>query len=133
MESTKRGKREEIQNIIVDISDGQVPCKGIVLNVSLKGLAITDIPSKFIEKACAKNVKRFTAIVSSDTDTIRITLIPRWANKKEKNSVYANAGFEIANELSKWQHFVMHRTSIVLESNEDDCVWGKNNTKYLRV
>jgi hypothetical protein len=128
----KRGNREEVQGIVIDISDGTFNCSGNVSNVSIKGLAMSDVPAKFIEKACSNNVKRFTAIVTSDDNRVRIVLIPRWATKKDKHSLYADAGFEIATDVTGWQSFVMESTSLIKENDIDSCVWGKD-LKYLRL
>ena len=133
MELKKRGKREEVQNITIDISDGNSVCNGTVINVSIKGLGISDISSKFIEKASAKGIKRFTAVITNKNETIKINIVSRWAKKKGKNGIYANVGFEVAKNITDWSHFVMTKTSLVDEKDQDNCVWGGSDLKYMRV
>jgi hypothetical protein len=128
MIENRKSPRYPVKRITADITDSiRVFSYCNVINVSRKGLLISDIPNRILKyKLLKSNI--FNTIINYDNVNIRLILSPRWSMPISNNN-YVHIGFEIINELSQWNSFIMDKLKI---ANYYGDVWGKQGLKYLR-
>ncbi len=88
-----------VNNLYVDISDGQGFFSGTVEDLSLYGLKLDDVPKKLDEKA-----SNLALIVSGEGKHFKMRARSRWADRKTFSK---KVGLEIVNASSGWAEFVM--------------------------
>ena len=92
-----RELRTEI-TIFADISDGKHTFKGIVVNVSRKGLKMVEIPQKFDFYS-----EKYTAVIFEKGNHFKFHLKPRWSKIDPQ---YKEIGFQIISPPLEWIKFV---------------------------
>lgn len=123
----RRNPREKVTGFSVDVTDGtRIFSDCVVTNVSLGGLAIDNLPSNAIKKACSSSstVKKFTAIITRGGTRIKLDITPRWF--KNTLNPYTTAGFATVSPKSSWVDFVTANTSLSVPAREklDDDAWA---------
>ena len=103
-----RELRTEI-TIFADISDGKHTFKGIVVNVSRKGLKMVEIPQKFDFYS-----EKYTAVISDKGKNFRFHLKPRWS---KVDPPYKKIGFQIISPPLDWVKFIngLERAELTME------------------
>ena len=94
-----------------DISDGKHTFKGIVVNVSRKGLKVMEIPQKFDFYS-----DKYTAVISDKGKNFKFHLKPRWSKIEPP---YKEIGFQIISPPLEWVKFIngMERAELTLEKS----------------
>ena len=97
---TKNESRELRTEITMsaDISDGKHTFKGIVVNVSRKGLKVIEVPKKFDFYA-----EKYTAVISDKGKNFKFHLKPRWS---KIDPPYKEIGFQIISPPLEWVKFI---------------------------
>jgi hypothetical protein len=109
----RRHQRMEVDNLMVDISDGRGFFTGTVCDLSRFGLMVDNIPKKLDEKA-----PHLSVVISGQGKHFKMKVRPRWFVRQ---SVGKKIGVELLNAPWGWTEFVMN-----LEPKDDD-VWGTIN------
>ena len=127
----RRSKRGAVDNLHADIAIGhQVASNCDVVDVSIGGMCIRNIPSKMILGNDVNKSPEASAIISIDDIRIKVKIVPKWIKGSPK-SPFATVGFEIAGEVHQWTEFIRINTNLVSGRRED--LWGKADEKYLKV
>jgi len=92
-----RDKRIEF-NMEVDISDGNLVCKGLLSNISRKGIMISDVPQKFNFYA-----PKWVAIIDGTEKNFKLPIKPRWSRIQGKCK---DVGFRIISPSLTWVKFI---------------------------
>jgi hypothetical protein len=126
----RRYPREAVSHIKADLSHGHrifADCK--LVDVSLTGLCIRGLSSKFIPEKEMLDHSEFRAIVVTEDTRIKLRMTPKWFIN-HKNGNESTVGFEIRGEVTSWVSFVRSKTSLYVGKRED--IWGKWNKNSLR-
>lgn len=107
----RRHDRIEMNNLVVDISDGWGFFTGTLRDLSPLGLQIDGIPQKLDDKA-----KHISVVISENGKHFKMNARPRWTHQQ---SVGKNVGFEIVNAPSGWAEFVMNHEPAEIDSWEE--------------
>jgi len=127
IEEKRRYARETVFHIKADLSHGHrifTDCK--LVDVSLTGVCIRGLSSRFMPKREALKVAEFTAVIVADDVRIKLKLTPKWFVDHAHGNE-STAGFQIKGEVTSWIDFVRRKTQIVMKKRED--IWGRW-TKY---
>ena len=106
----RRFQRMKINQMSVDISDGNGFFSGEITDVSRFGLKLDSIPLKLDDRA-----KHLSIVVSGRGKNFKMKARPRWTQKQTYSK---NLGVEILNAPYGWTEFVMD-----FEPEKKD-VWG---------
>jgi len=132
MENKRALPRQKVKGILSDISTSGKACSEcVVCDVSIKGIAISDIPSRFLDLCAPRKGCNFNAIVTSGSERVKVALSLRWIKPSVTSSMYTTAGFEVCRVENSWTNFVTKNTPLTKSGDVDD-VWGKLDTKYMR-
>lgn len=104
-----RELRTEI-TISADISDGKhTYYKGVVVDVSRKGLKVIEIPQKFDFYS-----ERYTAVIAKKGKNFKFHLKPRWSII---DPPYKEIGFQIISPPLEWVKFIngLERSELTME------------------
>nr|NQU91605.1 PilZ domain-containing protein [Bacteroidota bacterium] len=94
-----------------DISDGKHTFKGVVVDVSRKGLKVMEIPQKFDFYS-----KKYTAVIAEKGKNFKFHLKPRWS---KIDPPYKEIGFQIISPPLEWVKFIngLERAELTMESS----------------
>ena len=102
--SKRRHPRVDVQGLAGDIADGNFVFEGIVEDVSLGGLKMSNLPINF----SALN-RSYTTVISGKDKHYKCIVIPCWT-KKAKNNRLVEVGFKIIQAPWEWTEFVLNAT-----------------------
>lgn len=111
--------RLELKGYIGDVADGHLVYDGIVGDISVEGLRLTDLPDRFI----VDKYKKYKLVISGGTDQMyyKLTVSPRW---KRQNGYHLEVGFNIIQASPNWKKFVRQRLPKKKKSGEED-IWDQ--------
>ncbi len=100
----RRNIRVKLEGYIADIADGHFVYAGMVEDVSVTGLRLTELPGKFSVQG-----KKYTLVVSGEPvlDCYKLKVIPRWW---KNDGTFLAAGFKILEAPTQWKEFVLKIT-----------------------
>ena len=107
----RRHQRMEVDNMMVDISDGKGFFTGTVSDLSRFGLLISNIPKKMDEKA-----EKLSVVITGQGKHFKMKARSRWVAPQALNK---KIGVELLNAPWGWTEFVMN-----FEPHYDD-IWEK--------
>jgi len=95
----RRHTRIELYGHIADIADGTFVYGGILEDISLEGLKLTSLPTKF-----AIEGKKYCIVVSGGRDTTHFKLIvrPCW-KRKTGAGMSMDVGFKVIDPSPAWE------------------------------
>jgi len=131
VEEKRRSKRRGVKKIVADIAIGhRTACSCDLLDVSIHGLCICNVPKKMVPKFSLMRHSEFSAVISLGDNRVKVKLVPRWSTTNSDN-VFATVGFEVRGQILPWSEFVRINTDLI--TNRRDDLWGKGGEKYLRL
>jgi hypothetical protein len=99
-ENSRGSTRHETMGLMSNISDGKSTFVGVVEDISINGLRISQVPAKFDD-----TVDKCYSIVKGPKNDFAIALQPRWVHITNKG-MYKMIGFEIEDPPANWADFV---------------------------
>lgn len=98
MDDKRRYPRVQLNNMIVDISDGYGFYSGFVKDISQTGLCLHQISSDLDD-----DLRNLTVVVSKKEANFQMLVRPRWKNY---NGHTKDIGVRIDSPLPEWKKFV---------------------------
>ena len=117
----RRQRRMQLKGYLADIAVGHIVCNGIVGDISVEGLRLNDLPTRFLIEN-----KKYHVVVSGGTDAVcyKLTVCPRWKRRTEFG--YMDIGFHINDAPAGWKMFVRGMMEQGKEKYEED-IWDQYN------
>ncbi len=95
----RKHPRIKINNLCIDILDGEDPFQGSVSNISLSGMRINDV-----SKQLNLDSKQLSVVFSENKKYFRMTVNPRWYLKDKDN---ISIGVKILDSPWTWTDFII--------------------------
>lgn len=92
--------RHQTIGMMSNLFDGKSTVLGVVEDVSLGGLCVSNIPASFEEKA-----EVCLTVVNGPRRDFHLSLQPRWVQPTNKG-MYKVIGFAILEPPADWHHFI---------------------------
>lgn len=120
MNEKRQQARMNLKGYTAAIADGHLVFSGLVENISLSGLRLSELPQKFNVKAWKYNL-----VISGGPDSAcyKMTVFPRW---RRKNDFSQEIGFKIAEAHAGWKSFVQKIMPKKDSGGGDRCVWDQH-------
>ena len=99
-ENRRFAHRNTTEGVVSSLYDGTANHIGVVEDVSLSGICISNIPASF---NCSSN--QCFSLINAPLGEYKVVLKPRWA-KTTNNGMYKTIGFKIHNPPPGWTQFV---------------------------
>ncbi|MBW2328351.1 MAG: PilZ domain-containing protein [Deltaproteobacteria bacterium] len=98
----RRHERIELHGHIADVADGNFIYGGIIEDVSISGLKLNSLPTKF-----AIEGRTYCIVVSGETSEahFKIKVRPRW-KRMVKSGLSMDVGFMVVEAPLEWTHLV---------------------------
>ena len=108
----------ELQGHIADIADGNFVYGGMIEDISLEGLKLTSLPTKFLLEG-----KKYCIVVSGGMDGThcKLTVRPRW-RRKTGTGMSMDVGFKIIDPSPEWKALVKR---VSPENTKEEDVWDQ--------
>ncbi len=119
----RRHERMELHGHIADIADGKFVYGGIIEDVSLGGLKMNSLPTKF-----AIEGRTYSVVVSGGTSGthFKLTVRPRW-KRTAQSGLSMDVGFRVVDAPWEWTDLV-NRMMPKKEKEEED-VWDQFSSR----
>jgi len=108
--NNRRCQRIEVPNLVAEISDGVNCFSGTVINISLVGIQLADLPIRLNDQA-----KILSTSVSVNSRDFEIIVIPKWVSE---NNFRKKIGFQIFKANRAWTDLIRRHEP------KDDDVWA---------
>ncbi|MFW2367193.1 MAG: PilZ domain-containing protein [Desulforhopalus sp.] len=95
----RRHQRNEVQNVVANLTDGVDSFSGTVNDVSRAGISLADIPKELHDWD-----KELSVIVSAKGKDYKMLAVPKWT---DKNYTETRMGLVIIDAPLDWKLFVM--------------------------
>jgi len=98
MDEQRRHPRIVTRNMSIDMTDGMGCCSGMIQDVSLAGLCLTDITGRL-----GKDIDVYTVVATNGHRYFKFRVRPKW---EEANGLNKRMGVEIKEPSGAWLEYV---------------------------
>ena len=118
----RRHERVELHGYIADIADGNFIYGGIIEDVSLGGVKLNSLPTKFSIEG-----KTYCIVVSGGTagTHFKLTVRPRW-KKVAQSGLSMDVGFRVVDAPWEWADLV---NKMMPKKEEEEDVWDQFSSR----
>lgn len=118
----RRHERMALQGHIADIADGKFIYGGIIEDISMGGLKLNSLPTKF-----AVEGRTYSIVVSGgNSDThFKLTVRPRW-KKVAQSGLSMDVGFRIVDAPWEWTDLV---NKMMPKKEDEEDVWDQFSSR----
>lgn len=111
--------RAELHGHIADIADGNFIYGGIIEDISISGLKLNSLPTKF---SIEGRIYRIVISGGADNEHIKLKARPRW-KKTSRNGLSMDVGFRVIDAPWEWTELVHSR--LPEQEPEEEDVWDQ--------
>ncbi len=112
-------ERAELHGHIADIADGNFIYGGIIEDISISGLKLNSLPTKF---SIEGRIYRIVISGGADNEHIKLKVRPRW-KKTAGNGLSMDVGFRIIAAPWEWTELV--HSMLPEQKPEEEDVWDQ--------
>lgn len=115
----RRHERMELYGHIADLADGNFIYGGIIEDVSLGGLKLNSLPTKFVIEG-----RTYCIVVSGEASGthFKIKVRPRW-KRAAKSGLSMDVGFMVVDAPQEWTDMVNKMMPKKNKEEEEEDVW----------